>query len=297
MNRLLTLAIACIFWVQVSHAQETRNIEETIAYLQKLQTNTGGFLLMQPKENEKLAPNLRATSAGVRALKYFGGKVPDKNAAAKFVASCYDKDSGGFANMPGGKPEVFVTAVGIMAVPALDMPVKDYAEGAVKYLTENAKGFEDIRIAIAGLESITAKSPKAKDWLDQIHKMQNADGTFGKGDDQSRATASAVVALLRVGAELKDKDKIIKALQDGQRLNGAYGKAEDAPGSDLETSYRVMRAFHMLKALPKDVEALRSYVEKCRNQDGGYSVTPGERSNVAGTYYAGIIHHWLMDKK
>jgi prenyltransferase beta subunit len=297
MKRLLVLTVACLAWAPLSRADEPRNIQETITYLQKLQTKPGGFLLMQPKENEKVAPNLRATSAAVRALKYFNGQVPDAKAAAQFVASCHDKESGGFANFPGGKPDVFVTAVGIMAVPALNMPTKDYADGVVKYLNNNAKTFEDIRIAVAGLESINAKAPKSKVWLDQVYKMQNADGTFGKGDGQARDTGSAVVALLRLGGEIKNKDSVLKVLQDGQRLNGAYGKSEDAPGSDLETSYRVMRAFFMLKALPKDVEALRSFVEKCRNNDGGYSVTPGERSNVAGTYYASIIHHWLKDKK
>src|SRR5437660_6890667 len=84
-------------------AQTAAEKKETISYLHKLQTRGGGFLATADDK----APSLRATSAAVRALKYFGGEVPDTGAAVTFVASCYDKESGGFANEPGGKPDVF----------------------------------------------------------------------------------------------------------------------------------------------------------------------------------------------
>ena len=87
----------------------------------------------------------------------------------------------------------------------------------------------------------------------------------------------------------------MKTLRAGQRKDGGFGKAESA-GSDLETNYRIMRCFHMLKAQPGDVEGLRSFVAKCRNEDGGYAVTPGGTSSLSGTYYSTIIRHWL-DKK
>jgi hypothetical protein len=54
-----------------------------------------------------------------------------------------------------------------------------------------------------------------------------------------------------------------------------------------------MRCFMMLKERPARVEGLRTYVAKCRNEDGGYGVAPGQPSNVGGTYYATIITHWL----
>ena len=78
----------------------------------------------------------------------------------------------------------------------------------------------------------------------------------------------------------------------GQRDDGGFGKA-DAKGSDLDTSYRVMRSFHMLKEKPKNVEKLKEFIAKCRNADGGYRVEPGKPSNVGATYNASIILHWL----
>src|SRR5262245_51533970 len=84
-------------------ADEPAGVKQTIAYVQKLQTSTGGFLSMAPQPNVRLAPTLRATSAGVRALKYWGGDVPNPKAASKFVLSCHDEASGGFSDMPKGK--------------------------------------------------------------------------------------------------------------------------------------------------------------------------------------------------
>jgi hypothetical protein len=279
------------------HAGGEPGLKQTIAYVQKLQTDTGGFLSMAPQPNIRLAPTLRATSAAVRALHYLGGDVPKKDACVKFVESCHDAASGGFSDFPGGTPDVFSTAVGVMAVTELGMPAQKYGPGAVKYLTENAKGFDDIRIAVAGLERLKTMSPKTKTWLEEVRKLQNADGSFGKGAGLARATGGSVVTLLRLGGEVKDRDAIIKILHEGQRNNGGFGKEDDEIGSDLETSYRVMRCFVMLKARPASVEGLRSFVAKCRNEDGGYGMAPGQPSNVGATYFASIIKHWLDEKK
>src|SRR5207247_5194131 len=103
---------------------------------------SGGFLPMQPKDNVPLAPSLRATSAAVRSLHYLGGVLPNKDATAKFVASCHDAKTGGFADMPGKSPEVFSTAIGVMGVTGLKVPLDKYEAGAIQYMSENAKSFE-----------------------------------------------------------------------------------------------------------------------------------------------------------
>jgi prenyltransferase beta subunit len=287
----LLCGVVCLAGI---HGQTPEARKGTIAYVQSLQTKDGGFLAAAGAAG-KGEPNLRATSAAVRALTYLGGEVRDKQACAKFVAACFDKKSGGFADTPGGKPDVFSTAVGIMAVAELNMAAEPYSDAVVKYLAANAKTFEDIRIAVAGLERIKRPSPKAKAWLEQVEKLWKADGTAGKEDGAARETASVAVTVLRLGGKLKDRSAVLKALKAGQRNNGAYGK-EDAPVSDLETTYRVMRAFMMLKDRPDDVELLRSFVAKCRNEDGGYAISPGQPSAVGSTYFAAIILHW-MDRK
>ena len=269
---------------------------QTIEYVQKLQTSTGGFLNQVPTSNVRMVPTLRATSAGVRALHYLGGKVPDAATCAKFVESCYDAESGGFADAPKGKPDVFTTAVGIMAITELKMPTEKYADGVVRFMSANVKSDEDIRIAAAGLERVAGKSPKNDMWLSQILKSRNADGTFGADLGQARATGGSVVILLRLGAKLDNRDAVLKAMKEGQRPSGGFGKADSELDADLETSYRILRCFVMLKARPDRVEGLRTYVAKCRNGDSGYSLSPGEPSTIGATYFAAIINHWLDEK-
>ena len=296
MNRLWIVGVFALVVVPV-RADDAPGVKQTIEYVKKLQTSTGGFLPNVPQPNVRMVPTLRATSAAVRALKYWGGSVPNKEAAVKFVESCWNSDAGGFADRPNDKADVFTTAVGVMAVTELKMPTDKIGPTALKFLSDNAKSFEDIRIATAGLERLNEKAPNAKAWLADVRKLQNPDGSFGKGAGQARATGGSVVTLLRLGGDVADRAVIIKILKDGQRRNGGYGKDNDENASDLETTYRVMRCFVMLKALPDNVEGVRSFVAKCRNEDGGYGITPGEPSNVNATYFAGIIRHWLDEKK
>lgn len=292
MKRIALMMIGLLIIATSARAGD-RGVKETIAYVQKLQTSTGGFLSMAPQPNIRLAPTLRATSAAVRALQYLGGEIPNKEACIQYVERCYDAEAGGFSEMPKGKADLFTTAVGLMAVTELKMPTDKYTGGATKYLSDNAKSFEDIRIAAAGLERLKAKSPRNDEWLKEIQKLQNADGTFGKGPGKARDTGGSVVTLLRLGGKTTDADLILKTLKAGQRQNGGYGKADSEIASDLETTYRVMRCFVMLKARPDNVEGIRSFVAKCRNADGGYALAPGQTSNISGTYFAAIVLHWL----
>src|SRR4051794_15624099 len=107
MKRISLLLMACFIVAPVAHAGDAAK-KQTIAYVQKLQTPSGGFRTHDPKPDAvKIEPNLRATSAAVRALHYLGGELPDKAACVKYVESCYDADSGGFSDVPKGKPDVF----------------------------------------------------------------------------------------------------------------------------------------------------------------------------------------------
>ena len=295
MTRFALAALGTAVCLVPAYGQSPEAAKQTVAYVRSLQTKEGGFLPARPdpKSDRLVRPTLRATSAAIRALRYFGGQVPDREACARFVAACLDKASGGYADAPGaGKVDVFTTAVGLMAAVELNLPARTYQKPAAKYLAENAKSFADIRIAVAGFEALKETCPRAREWLEQVNNLWNADGTAGKGNGVARETASVAVTVLRLGGELKNRPQVLKAIKEGQRPNGGYGK-EGADVSDLETTYRVMRAFTMLKARPDDVEGVRSFVAKCRNDDAGYGVSPGQQSSVGATYYAAIITHWL----
>jgi len=296
MNRNYLILIVCFLGAPVARAGEP-GVKQTITYVQKLQTTTGGFLSQAPAPNVRPAPTLRATASGVRALHYLGGEIPNKDACIKYIESCYDSKAGGFRDMPNGKPGIVDTAVGLMAVVELKMPTDKYVAGAVKYLSEEAKSFEEIRIAAAALEAVKQRSAKEDVWLKEVSKLQNPDGTFGKSPGQARATGGSVVTILRLNSKPAESDRILKVLKDGQRQNGGWGKDDNEIASDLETTYRVMRCFVMLKARPANVEGVRSFIAKCRNEDGGYGVAPAQPSSVSGTYYAAIVTHWLKQSQ
>ena len=296
MNRITLIVVGLLVAIHPVSAGDDA-AKKTIAYVQKLQTDSGGFRISEPKGDIKVLPTLRATSSAIRALKYWEGDLPNKEKCIKFVESCWDAEAGAFADEPKGKPDVFTTAVGLMAVVELKMPADKYVSAATKYLDANAKSFEEIRIAVAGFETVNQKSAKAADWMDEVDKLWNKkDGPFDrKGPGMARDLASVVVTKLRLGAERRIRDPLVNDLDKGQRQNGGWGKADNEIASDLETTYRVMRCYHMLKAKPGNVEGVRSFVAKCRNSDGGYAVAPGQPSSVSGTYFAGIVLHWVRE--
>jgi prenyltransferase beta subunit len=297
MKRFTLAALCLAVCVPCLRAQSAEERKATVAYLQGLQAADGGFLpaAPDPAGNRLSKSSLRSTSSALRALKYFGGEPRDRKAAASFVEKCYDKATGGFVDRPGGKPDVAVTAIGIMAVVEVKLPTEPYAEGVLKYLGDNVKGFEDIRIAAAGLEALGKKGPQADAWLKEVAKLRHEDGTYGKGGGAARDTGGATVAVLRLGGEVPHKDNVVKAIKAGQRDDGGWGK-DGAKGSDLESSYRVMRCFHMFKEKPADAAKVKAFIAKCRNKDGGYGVEPGKESTAGGTYFASIILHWLEEK-
>src|SRR5262249_12914365 len=196
--------------------------------LRGLQTDDGGFTnrAANAASKEPNPPSLRATTGALRALKYFGGEAKDPIAAKRFVARCFDETSGGFADLLDGKPDVTATAVGLMALVELKMPLDDYRDPAVKYLGEHAKTFEDIRIAAAGLEAAGKRPPQADDWLKQLAAMRNANGSYGKGGGHARDTGGAAAAALRLGSKTEDRAQGLKVLRSGQRAGSAFSQTE-----------------------------------------------------------------------
>ena len=234
--------------------------------------------------------SLGATSSAIRALKNVHGSLRDVPAATAYVLSCRDAGSGGFAPAPKGKPDPRSTAVGLMAVAELRVQDRDLVDKALAYLAGNAKDFEEIRVAVAGFEAVGRKTdPVFKTWAEQVKAARNADGSFGAGPGRARATGSAAVALLRMGEDLGDKAAVLAALKAGQRPDGGWSEGEGP--SDLGSTYRVMRAFVMLKDRP-DLDQVRGLVASCRKSDGGYAPDPALTSDVSSTYYATTILRW-----
>jgi prenyltransferase beta subunit len=280
--------ISCLLWASVGpalcQAPTAQEKQTTVAWLTRIQQSNGGFAA---DDNKATPPTLPATISAVRALKYFGSPPPQPVEIVRFLQSCWNENQGGFAPTPGGKVDVRTTAVAVMGLfdlGAADQNQEMIAKG-MAYLGANAKDYEDVRIAAAALEATKKPAPQIQKWRDILHAMPAS--TDAK---QARETGGVVVALLRLGESVENKDAVLKALRAGQGPAGAWGKP--GAGADLESSYRVMRAFYMLKAKP-NVEALRKFIAQCRQADGSYAVAPGQKASVSAVYYAGIISYWL----
>ncbi len=264
-------------------AQSPKDLAQTAQYVGAFQNPDGGFSAGVGGKS-----SLGATSSAIRCLKYTGGSIADVLKCIAFVESCYDKESGGFSQNPGGKTDVATTASGLMAIAELRLDPKAYLK-SVEFLSANAKSFEEVRIAVAGLEAIKASSPDFPRWTEQVNMGRNADGTWGEGPTKAKDTGGKAAALLRMGVKPDHQEAILSALRDAQRGDGGW--SADGVKSDLATSYRIMRCIYMLKGRP-DLERLRGWIAKHRQSDGGYSSSIGGAADSGGTYFCSIMLYW-----
>jgi prenyltransferase beta subunit len=257
------------------------------AYIKSLYVESAGAFKVTPDGK----PGLRATSGAVRALQYLGETdIPNQARLRAFVLSCYDPRTGAFAE-PDGKPDVTITSVGVMACFGLAIDKARIAK-SMDYLRANAKSFEDVRISAAAVELF--KSGGAPDPFDLDPWFRVAEAYRGSTDFKAggaRSLGSHAAFRLRLGRELDDSSAVSRMLRDSQRSDGGWGKTGEN-ASDLETTYRVMRALKHLKTTP-DSAKLSAYLQSCRNADGGSSVVPGGPSTMSGTYYAAAIAMWM----
>lgn len=265
-------------------AQTPDEMARTAAYVASLQNPDGGFAATPGAKS-----SLGATNAAIKSLRFNGGAIPDVLACIRYVQSCRDAESGGFAPEPGGKPAVAITASGLMAMIELKLEDKDATQAALRYLAKNARNFEEVRIAVAGFEAAKATDPVFERWSERIQEDRNADGTFGEGGTEAFDTGSKVVALLRMGVKVGQIEDVLESLRQGQMPDGGWSK--DGKASDLGSSYRIMRAFFMLKEKP-DLGRLRSYLAQHRLSNGGYSARPGGEADLTSIYFCSIMLYW-----
>ena len=282
--------------------------QATVTWLKALQKENGGFASDEGKD-----ATVAATSAAVRALRYFGGSVPNPTACEKFLAGRHDP-LGGYriiTTASSRENRQIVTAQGIIALSELrKAPDANLAD--LEFLADYAEAPDEIRMAAAAFEAVyggTVKFPVFDKWLAKIVKHRNADGTFGAGDSQAIDTAGGVITTLRLGGQIENKDAIVQVLKDAQRPDGGWGEP-GAEGSDLAITYRIMRALAMLKAKP-DVQACQKFVASCRSDNGSYKLravssstqegrgarSPSNVDAVTSTYFAVAINHWLEAMK
>lgn len=281
---LVSLSLVSCTFATVVRAQADAVQASVAQIVAELQNEDGGFAPAKGQPS-----TLGATSTSVRILGYVGGSIPDPLRCIGYLNSCQDASSGGFAATPGGKPDVGTTASGLMALGELQAGEESAVGAAVKYLDENARTYEEIRIAAAALESVKEKASQLDAWMKLLGEGRNSDGTWGTGASRAFDTGGRAVAILRLGQPLEGREAIAAAIKEAQQADGGWS-ANGGP-SDLGTTYRVMRACYMLRARP-DLEKLRGLVARCRAENGLYGSAPGRPGDLGGTYLATILSRW-----
>jgi prenyltransferase beta subunit len=302
--RFALILIACFVPADPQGQDATTQKAKTLEWVLALEDANGGFYAapQEPGSTAKPQPSLRATSSAVRAIHYLGGELPNKEKHAVFVLGCFDARTGAFSE-PGGKADPAIVSVGVMVAVELGVPKEKFAK-ALDYLKDNAKTFEEVRIAAAAVEAWGVKDCpfKLDAWVkiatDHIHEAISAQADSEKlREGLAREVGSSLALILRLDPSKKESEAagigfLENLILDGQRSDGGWGKAGEK-ASDIETTYRVMRSLMLLQRKPKDVAGLRKFLAAHRNEDGGYATKPGEKSNISGVYYVAIVTKWL----
>ena len=177
-----------------------------------------------------------------------------------------------------------------MAVKDLKIADPSMVKATARYFSANAKTFEEVRIAVAGLEAVNeVLADDFQRWSAEIKATRNPDGTFGEGASKARETGGKAVALRRMGVAIDKEDAVVAFLKAAQRPDGGWSNGDG--GSDLGTTYRIMRFFFFMANETPDLARLNDFIARCRHDDGSYGQRPDD-STSSGNYFATIISRW-----
>ena len=151
--------------------------------------------------------------------------------------------NGGFSDHPEAKPDAISTAVGLMILGELKLPVEPYVEAGLRFMSESTEGFEQVRMVATALEDLGRRVPKADAWLREIERaktltvpMARARGRDDGTPCRGGATAWGQAAHGRRGAEGSARRPAADGGFGGDE-EGGYGRRPNEPSSLHGTYY------------------------------------------------------------
>jgi prenyltransferase beta subunit len=296
---LLLTTVLC--FAGFATAQTKEETAATLKWIDSLRDPaTGAWAVTPAKDGEKLKPSLRACNGAVKAMRHLGAEPTDLDKVKKFVLGCYDEKTGAFSE-PGGKPDASITSIGIIT--AIEVGIdKKKIEKAAEYIKSECKTFEDVRLAGAAIEAWGVpdfgRAPDA--WLklgDPELKIVLSRLDEKKLTGDARGLAGIEVFRMRINDFMmpeKAWKQDVGIFKNEQRADGGWGKYEQKT-SDLETTYRVMRCYKMMKDQAPEPKKLAAFIAACRKPDGSYGVEPKADASMSGVYYAVTIQKWMAE--
>ncbi|MSR30096.1 MAG: hypothetical protein EXR99_01200 [Gemmataceae bacterium] len=270
----------CLFLIPMLVGLEPKKSVQD--YALSLENPDGGFLSEKAKEKT----SLRATLGAIRISQMEKKSLSSLKAHQKFILSCW-KESGEFADTPGGKPDLITTVVGLMACKDANILEEKVRKSGVLYLIENAKNFEEVRMACAFLAQEKEIAQVREAWSGLVLNHLRQTKTQAKPHQLGREMAGALVTLLRLG--------VAPPMEYGftgswRQQDGGFASANSTQ-SDMDTVYRVGRFLHMTQN-QTELRKTLPFIEKCANADGGFGPAPGKPSTMGATYQARIVLLW-----
>lgn len=287
--------------LSVCRAQAQEDRAKTIEYLHSLQGPGGGYRSSVNDQNDREVERLRATFAALSALRCVDGEKRNLELTKRFLKACQDLNSGGYSDVPGGRPSVVLTGLGILAIEEIKLPnmqldrtveLSRMQEEALQYLQSGkVKTFDEVCLAAKAIDGRqqTLQPTIRKDWQSVI--AQATLESANRGRRQVHMAVSAAT-LLRIRAPIHSREEIVKSIKASQCLDGGFAY-DQGTRSDLELTYQIMDALHVLGQLPFKRTQMRRFVTEHRNQDGGYGLAPKSQSTAVATFYASQILEWL----
>lgn len=259
----------------------------TTRFLRGLKRADGGYASQatDPKSG------LHDTVSALKALRLLDADPDDPERTRAFVHSCSDMATGGFSESPAETPNVFSTAIGLIALRELGETegFESRAQRAMRFMSENAASAADHFMIIAAHEEGKLPDPVAPSSASFFRARRRQDGAFG---ESARYNAMASAALHRAREPVQHPEPVIRRLLGAQGPDGGF--ADRQGQSDVMTTYAVARALTLLKAMP-DIDGLSGYIAALRREEGGYTDTPNAPATAGATYEALSILRWTEE--
>lgn len=184
-------------------------------------------------------PTISATLMGLRTFRYLGVERENVARQREFLLGRFDEKKAAFVETGKTEPDALANAFALMLMGELRMPEDVHAVSARDYVVAEAKSFDEIYLAMAGLQAMGMHKEIPASWVKTM--MDTALDEKSTAYDKARA----VVTCMRTGFNLPDYAMFLAPLQSALADVMADATFHENP-EKLQQAYTLARALVML---------------------------------------------------
>ena len=207
-NKITTfssLLLSLLVSFSVLHDGRAESLPDSVSgSIAALHSEKGGYR-SQAGEPSSLA----GTTKALRAYRYLGIELLDKEPQKEFLLSCFRADEAAFAEPGTKEPTILANAFALMMMAELELPEDVHAVSARDFLVEHVETHNEIYMALAGLQTMGLTKEIPADWI--LEMMEIA---ISKDPEVSLyQKARAIISCMRVGFNLPDYTIFLEPLE------------------------------------------------------------------------------------